>query len=308
MTNDFNLPDNIPTVDDDLYRPDTQSTPWITWLGKADNHNSETGGKWVIKADSIDGLEPGPEGWWKLENIKFGTNPNNPSEPTWVTSRLRCVPIGVRKQQIIKVGEGSNKKEYCFPFYTKAENRRDSFGNLVEGKYDSKYQVMIMLEGIPFPIMITLRGYTKTKCWDNEPNSQYGNREFPKGVEPVLMQYAADASKQKKTRIPWLCFWQIDLCPTFNNDKPVWVEVGKEETVFVNPFMVDMRTGDKGFPASRFVGTENFIAYQNLRRDVVLDWEAQWASAENLAAAGDAAYDYEDTSENEVKEDDVIPF
>ena len=303
MTNDFNLPDNIPTVDDALYRPDIQTMPIITWHGRASEHNGDTGGRWAIKASSIEGQTPGPEGWWELVDMRFGVDPSAPKEPTWITRRLRCVPIGIRKRQVIT---DDLKRDHYFPWMTKKTDRLDDAGNLIEGKYSAHYQVMVMIEGIDDPLVIALRGYTKTLCWDNNPGSQYGNKDFPKGVEPVLMQYAADASKQKKTRIPWLCFWQIDLTPVFSDNKPVWVDVG--HGTFMNPFMVDMRTGDKGFPASRFVGTENFIAYQNLRRDVVLDWEAQWASAENLAAAGDAAYDYEDTSENEVKEDDVIPF
>ena len=302
MTVDFNLPDDTP-VDDDLYKPDVQSMPIITWHGKAGEHNADTGGFWAIKADSIEGQTPGPEGWWELKDMRFGVDPNSPKEPTWTTRRLRCVPIGIRRRQIIT---DDLKNEHYFPWMTKKDDRLDSHGNWIDGRFQAHYQVMVMVEGITDPLIIALRGYTKTLCWDNNPGSKYGNKDFPKGVEPVLTQLAADASKQKKTRIPWLCFWTVDLTPTFSNNEPLWVDVG--HGTFMNPFMADMRTGGDKFPASRFVGTDNFIRYQNLRRDVAMDWEAQWSDADALAASGDGAYDYDDNTSEQVKEDDVIPF
>ena len=304
---DFNIPDNL-NVDESLYQPDTQSMPIITWHGKANDSNGDTGGKWAIKADDLEGQEPGPSGWWELTEMRYGVDPSAPKVSAWVTRRLRCVPIGIRKRQIITVEYGGMKKEHYFPWMTKKTDRIVD-GELIEGKYQNHYQVMVMVEGVADPLVIALRGYTKTACWDNNPGSQYGSKDFPKGVEPVLTQLAADASKQKKTRIPWLCFWTVDLTPVFNGKEPLWVDVG--HGTFMNPFVADMRTAketkDDRFPASRFVGTDNFIRYQNLRRDVAMDWEAQWADGAALAAAGDSAYDY-DTSENEVVEDDVIPF
>jgi hypothetical protein len=303
MTNDFNLPDDIPTVDDALYRPDIQSMPIITWHGKASEHNSDTGGRWAIKADSIGEQVPEPESWWELIDMRFGVDPSAPKEPTWTTRRLRCVPIGVRKRQVIT---DDFERDHYFPWMTKKTDRLDDAGNLIEGKYSAHYQVMVMVPGISDPLVVALRGYTKTVCWDNNPNGQYGNKDFPKGVEPTLVQYAADASKQKKTRIPWLCFWPVDLVPVFaNNNKPLWLNVGHE--TFMNPFQADMRVGEKFLLNSRFVGTDNFIRYQNLRRDVAMDWEAQWADASALASEGkDSAYNYDEPS-LQVEEDD-IPF
>jgi len=186
---------------------------------------------------------------------------------------------------------------------TKKSDRYDASGQEVRGKYQAHYQVMVMVEGVAEPLVIALRGYTKTLCWDNNPNGKYGNKDFPKGVEPTLTQLAADASKQKKTRIPWLCFWIVDLCPTFANKKPVWIDVG--HGTFMNPFLADMRTGGEGFPQSRFVGTDKFIAYQNLRREVAMDWEAQWADSESMSG-GDSAYDYDEPVKE--TEDNDIPF
>lgn len=304
MTIDFNLPDDIPNVDDALYRPDVQAMPIITWHGKATDSNGDTGGRWAIKADSIGEQTPGPEGWWELIDMRFGVDPSAPKEPTWTTRRLRIVPIGIRKRQVIT---DDFKRDHYFPWMTKKTNRLDETGDLIEGKYSAHYQVMVMVPGISDPLIIALRGYTKTVCWDNNPNGQYGNKDFPKGVEPTLIQLAADASKQKKTRIPWLCFWAVDLVPVFANNKPMWLDVG--HGTFMNPFQADMRVGEKFLLNSRFVGTDNFIRYQNLRRDVAMDWEAAWADASALASEGkDSAYDYDDTPETAVKEDDVIPF
>lgn len=308
MTVDFNIPDDI-DVDESLYRPDTKSMPIITWHGKAGSDNSTTGGRWIIKANAIEGQTPKPDGWWEKLGMRFGSDPNAEIEEVWATRRLRCVPIGIRKRQVIFDIYG---KKWFFPHMTKKENRVDSNGAKIEqkpkGGYKANYQVMVMVDGISSPIVVALFGYTKTVCWDNVPNGQYGNKEFPKGVEQSLTQLAADASKEKKTRIPWLCFWTVDLIPVFEaKDKPLWVEVGSEDTVFMNPFTIDMKTGDNYLLNSRFVGTDKFLAYQNLRREVAMDWEAQWANAANLASEGDGAYNYDEPASNTVEEDE-IPF
>jgi len=297
---DFNIPDDL-QIDDDLYRPDVKSMPIITWHGKANDGNSETGGRWAIKADAIEGQTPLPDGWWKLIDMRFGVDPSAPKEPTWVTHRLRCVPIGIRRRQIIT---DEFNREHYFPQMTKKTARLDANGNLVEGKYQNHYQVMVMVDGIAEPLIIALRGYTKTMCWDNNPNSKFGSKDFPTGVEPTLIKLAADASKAKKTRIPWMCFWLVDLVPTFVNNAAHWVDVG--HGTWMNPFVTDMRTGGDGFPQSRFVGLENFLHYQNLRREVAMDWEAKWSDASTMS--GDGAYDYESKSDTNETPEDEIPF
>lgn len=303
MTYDMNLPSNIPDVDQDLYQPEFKSMPIITWHGQANSSNADAGGFWAIKASSIEGQEPGPRGYWKQQDIRYGTDPSTPKETAWVTQRLRCVPIGIRQRQIIT---DESKKEHYFPWMTKKENRLDTSGNVVSGKYSAHYQVTVMIPDVKEPLILALRGYTKTSCWDNNPKSQYGNEQFPRGAELVLKQIATDASKAKKTKIPWLCFWTIDLCPTFTNSEPVWVDVG--HGTYMNPFIIDMTIGKEGYPSSRFVGTDNFIAYQNLRREQVMDWEAQWSSLESLTAAGDSAYDYSGNKPKDEIEEDEIPF
>jgi hypothetical protein len=298
MTQDFDF--TVPEVDNDLYQPEIKSMPVLTWHGRANDTNEDTGGRWAIKADAIEGQTPGPDGWWENVQMRFGIDPTADKEETWITRRLRVVPIGIRKRQIITTDD---KQEFYYPWMTKKTERFDGAGNLVDGKYQAHYQVMVMLEGIADPLIIALRGYTKTACWDNNPNGKYGSKDFPLGVEPTLIKLSADASKAKKTKIPWLCFWVVDLCPVFVQDKPHWVDVG--HGTYMNPFVADMRVGAKGFPDSRFVGSDNFIRYQNLRREVAMDWEAQWSDPDMLAS--DSAYDYEDETP-EVKEDDVIPF
>lgn len=298
----FDVPNDM--IDDSLYQPEYQSLPYISWHGRSNTSNADSGGFFAIQISALDGQEPGPKGYWNVQDIRFGSDPNSPKEACYVTQRLRGVPIGVRKRQIIT--EETTKREYYFPWMTKKENRLDSAGQLIDGKYGAHYQVMMMIPNIEQPLILALRGYTKTRCWDNEPKSQYGDNKFPRGVEPTLKQIATDASKAKKTKIPWLCFWVIDLCPTFTNNEPLWVDVG--HGTFMNPFIVDMITGKEGYPSTRFVGSDNFIKFQNTRRETVRDWEAEWVSAESLASAADAAYDYDDSQSDEVKEDDVIPF
>lgn len=301
----YNIPDNLP-VDDTLYKPDVQSMPIITWHGKAVDSNGDTGGRWAIKAEDLEGQEPGPSGWWELTEMRYGVDPSVPKVPAWVTRRLRCVPIGVRKRQIIT---DDFKREHFFPWMTKKSDRVVD-GELIDGKYSAHYQVMVMVEGVKDPLVIALRGYTKTLCWDNNPNSQYGNKQFPKGIEPTLIQLASDINKATKKRIPWLCSFVVDLTPVFTGKEPLWVDVG--HGTFMNPFVADMRTAgetkDNRFPDDRFVGTDAFIRYQNMRREMVLDWEAQWADGAALAAAADAAYDYDDAPADTPVEDDVIPF
>ena len=65
-----------------------------------------------------------------------------------------------------------------------------------------------------------------------------------------------------------------------------------------------MRTGDNGLPPTRYVGLDNYRQFQALRREVAMDWEKAWASAETVGKDVKAA-------EEEVVaviEADEIPF
>ena len=180
---------------------------------------------------------------------------------------------------------------------TKKEDR-------VVGKFSGHYQVMIVVEGVETPLILGLKGYTKTTCWDNNPNGQYGQSDFPAGVWQRLSEYTRRASKQQKTKIPVFCSWAIDLVPVYMKDKPHFVDVG--HGTFMNPFNVDLRTSpkkDDGLPKTRFVGMPNFLKYQDMRRSIALPWEQEWDDPSNLVQSHESNGSYDE--QEEIEEDDI---
>ena len=308
MTNDF-VPE-LP-IDHSLYQQETQTIPWLTWYGKHTENNAATGGTWGIKAEFLGERSPQPEGWWKLIQKQHGSSPNDPPEPTWTVQRLRTVFIGVRRRflQVEKIGD--REIEHPFSWGTAREKRTHPDGSPIGGKLRYHYQILTPnIGGIDMLAVITLKGFAKPTFWENNPKGRYGKDGFPTGVEPKLIEYTNDWNKRKKVKWQWLNTWIVDLVPMFQNGQPYWMDVGRG--MYMNPFQIDMRTSadveDKykdSYPESRFVGVEKFIEYQNMRQEIARDWEAEWVDG---GATSDAAYDYEDTSENEVKEDDVVPF
>lgn len=289
------LPDQVDS-DPSVHQQLAKNHASVIWLGKATDANSDTGGEWVIIASDLpDGEQPGPVGWWKLRDMRFGTDPSAPKVQVWASQRLRCVPLGVRKRMIVTDATG---RDHFYPQMTKASNR-------VEGKLKFHYQVLVMLEGISEPVVLALKGYAKTVSWQNDPGSKFGRSNFPKGVQDTLEDLAKAASKARKTNIPWLCFWIIDLCPVFVSGQPLWVDVG--QGVYMNPFGLDMTVKAKGYPDGRFVGADRLAAFEEMRRDGIMDWEAQWADASKMASQGGDG-ESGDAATTAPVEDDEIPF
>lgn len=300
------IPDAIPT-DESVHQQAGQSYPSIIWMGRFnENKNGDTGGEWVIRAEDLpSGQVPGPQGWWQLRDVRFGTDPNAAPVPCYTSQRLRCTPIGIRKRMIVT---DDQKREHYYPQMTKASRR-------VAGKLSFHYQVMVMMDGVDEPLVLALRGFAKTASWSNNPGAKFGRSEFPKGVEDTLADLSKKASQAKSIKIPMLCFWLIDLTPVFYQGKPLWVDVG--HSVYMNPFGLDMtvktpgQPGQDGYPNGRFVGTELLQAYEGMRRDFVMEWEAKWADA--AAMQGESrddgnGFDDEGAASQMPIEDDEIPF
>ncbi len=271
---DFDFDDSM--VDEELYGGDFISLPSITWLGKGDE------GFWVVNIDDIDGK---PEPYWEQGEHRFGQDPNNPLEDVWKTQRLRCVPIAVRSRQIVEDDAGVL---HYYPPMTARSKR-------VGGTYGYQTQVMILVDGINDPVMLGLGRKYKTVSWSNDGY----HRKYGQGVEERLKEYSTRASKQVGKAIPWLCAWEIDLVPCYAEGKPYFVD---ENGTYVNPFQIDMRTGEPEFPRTRYVGQDTFLVNQALRKEVGVPWENEW---KEFSDAPPAPAEEEHHNPNE---DDDIPF
>jgi hypothetical protein len=296
-------------IDDSLYETEQARTPIITWHGRAKENTQEHGGFFAIKAADLAGLgEPLP--YWERGAMRFGSDPSAELEDVYISRHLRAVLLGVRKRQIITTEDG---REYYFPWFTRKDQRfyvqRDAAGNvvsrqLIDGKYTAHYQAMLAIPGIAEPVVLALRGFTKTTCWDNNPNGKFGAGEFPAGVEQVLGKFVATISKERNTRYQAYCTWFVDLVPAWKTaEKLMWIKV--YENVYMNPFVCTMITGKEGYPASRFVGVDLFMEYQALRKERVVDWELEWSDGTALAQASGGSDEYLSDAAASIDNDEI---
>ena len=276
-----------PEVDQELYGEQRAAYPSAIWMSKYAGDNDQSR-PWVIDIENVSRM---PSPYWREEKVKFGDNPNEPFTPVYMTELMRCVPLGVRKRQIVTTDD---KRDHYYHIYTPRADR-------VDGKLSFHYQVMVSLSGLPYDelVVLGLRGFTRTISWQHD-----GNRysDFPVGVEDQLQDYADEASKVVGGEMPIWCAWWTDLRGVYRDNAPYFINVGPNDEVWVQPFGVDLRTSqeprdgspynddfslkvdDQGLPFTRYVGGEMFQKYQELYREIVGPWIAEW-SREGMAAA-----------------------
>lgn len=248
--------------------------PGITWHGK---HGQQPIGRFTLDVDGLNEAAPLP--FWEAAEIQYGSDPNSPLTSVWLTKRLRCVVVGVRRRIIIEASGGA---EYHYPWKTPRNQR-------VEGKFKSHYQVLMHIPGLEGDglAVLGLRGIAKTVSWDNPDVGKYKDARFPTGAESLVRAYADKASKQIKRYIPWMCAWWIDLVPATNKEgKGAFVNVGN--SVHMLPFTADLGTdpNQHTLPRTRFVGDELLRRLLGLRESVALEWEREW---EKMAVGGAVA-------------------
>lgn len=238
------------------------SYPIIVWHGKYTG-SEEGSGFWTLDREESES-PPGP--YWEGDEVRFGSSPDAPFTPVWKTERLRACVIGVRKRVIIT---GDNGEVYTYPWLTKKTDR-------APGSYKAHFQIAVTLPNTGDRIFqISLRGVTKTKSWGNPENGGYHDSKMPPGVEILLRNYTALARKETGTPIPELCSFWLDLIPLRNDKgKKVFHDVG--HGTHVSSFTADFGTGEGFGLDHRFVGMENFVRFQALRENELLEWEKVW--------------------------------
>lgn len=297
---DFNPADL--QVNSQLYEPPREGYPSITWHTKLDQHTKY--GFWSSeRVHFTDGIPQYVN--WQEHDIRYGQNPDSPEIPVYITYRLRCVVIGERFRWIVKADDG---RSYFYPQFTRKEDR-------AAGALKSHYQVMVLLPDYPEkPFVIGLPGMVKTMSWDNDPDGKYGNSAFLFGVKQLMAKEAqelTDAARAKKydgPPIPSMCSLWVDLVPalTEKDGKKTALAINLHGT-FCNPFTADLRlkeSDDNEAIKTRFVGMDNYKYFQDMRRDIALEWEQEWATA----SSEEAKSWQRDDETPVVKEDDEIPF
>lgn len=303
-----------PEVDEALYGEQRVTYPAAIWMSRYDG-DDEQSRPWVIDRENVSVM---PQPYWREEQVRFGDSPNEPFTPVYMTEVLRGVPLGVRKRQIVSGDDGNT---YHYHIFTKRTERQP-------GKLTFHYQVMMSLTGLPYDelVVLGLRGYTRTMSWQHDGKR---NSDFPVGVENKLQEYAGEASKAVGGQMPIWCTWMVDLRGVHYQGAPYYVSVGPNEETWVQPFGVDLRTSSEprdgsaydedgsikidkhGLPFTRYVGNEMFGKYQQLYKDTVADWIAEWSQA-NMASgpvtSGDGNHDDEYGDVPVGTEEDEIPF
>lgn len=261
---DFEMPD----VDQSLLTEKRESYPSAVW------HSQYTGNPkeskfWTIDREALSAM-PGPSGFWTEDKIRFGNDPNSLPTPVFKTEVMRCVPIAKRARQIITVGKGSSAREHYYSLYTPRDKRIQGDG------FSFHYQILTSLAGLPPDelVVLGLRGFTKTVSWSHD-GKRYS--DFPVGVEQRLQAYI-DNAPDPYNSLPMFYTWVIDLRGHYTEGEPTYIGVGPGGETFVQPFSVDMSTGGKGYPKTRFVGGEMFKIYEELYRAIGAPWAKEWDS------------------------------
>lgn len=299
MSFDFNIP--VDAIDNSLYKPKRESYPGIAYYSTL--RGEEETGFFIVDKASVERLGvPGP--FWNEEPMR--RKPGEEPTTVYKTTRFRMCPIAVRKRSLIETPDG---RTIPYPLMTKRENRE-------EGRYKAHFQIMCMVPGLSEPVVLGLKGFTKTVSWENNPDAgKYFQKEFPVGVWQKVLAYTNLASEQRGQVFPALCFWWIDLVPAYDTQgKPHLVSAGHNATTVVNPFSVDLRTNDQDARIgldTRFVGLECLLRFQDIRKEVGIAWEEEWEDAEQMAQEADVfggGDDLEEESQGQAEEDWDIPF
>lgn len=295
---DFDIGD-APAIEAGVYVDEMVSLPTAAWHGKATQENAP--GFWSISQAKIDTCPTG----WKAHEMQLGP-PTEPLSAVYVTHRLRCIIRAVRKRFIVTAENGT---KHFFPFYTNKQTKEHVIGSSIASQ-KAHIQVMVQLIGDePGPIVLGLRGYSKTAAWTNNGNM---SAEWAIGVEPTLQAYAAGATAYYKKEkgytgqpFPWRSMWTVDLIPQLNPDNTAtFIHVGKG--TYMNLFEVDMTVGDgTKYPKSRYVGEQTFNELKDMYANHDIDWEKQWGTHSEAAERDDNG---NGASEPIGTEEDAIPF
>ncbi len=233
---------NFSDVDDSLYSQFTSTEKNYSGIGY-----SAREGLFFINND----IEGTPHQSWEE-----GDN-------AWQTPQLTLTVLGEpRKRITIEAHDGTL---HHYPQFTPRKKT-------IDGKFSRHIQVMLLLEGYDEPLVLGLKGYVKTLCWDNPAKGKYRNNDFAMGVELALNQHIADIAKQYHKKLPTFAF-EITLKSL---QKPVVVGTGKN-TSKARPFVL------AATPV--FVGAEKTEAnYEIYKANDIDAWLAEWDTASVSAA------------------------
>lgn len=289
-------------VDKDLFQEEGGIRfPGIVWLGK------DQPGRWVLDryAPNIaEGDFPTP--FWKEDEHVFGAPTNDPT-PVWTTERLRCVILGYRASALITTQEGRN---YRYPPRTPVAERQP-------GKYTSHHQIMVYVEGLSTPVVIGLKGVSRSNAWTN--NQDKYSVGYPVGAYEQILSYVEEASRATQVALPWKCAFWYDFVRAMNPakpSKPLYITVRAGEATTMNPFTVDLRDASDApkdpeladLP-TRFVGNELFAYMQELRREHAVEWETEWTAAALSRRNGASNGSFDDWgNQPPPPEEDDMPF
>lgn len=280
----FQPPQNIDTS---LYGDRNAARyPTITYMGKY--VEGATAGYFVFDRDDIDPDVVGDAFSLQEHEIRFGTDPNNPLTPVYICYRLPVAVIAVRKRWEVKDAAGLR---HYYPLYTKRDQR-------VIGKMTSQYQALVALPNVDQLFVLSLRGYSKSTSWSNDPNRR-GSRtaDFGYGVEERAAAFAGAAWRWYREEqgyqgppFPWMCMFWLPLVPQSEPQngrvRARWVDVG--HGTHYNPFTADMPDDvDMQVLDDRYVGQELFDRFSNTRAEIGIEWEREWSEAREAAPADD---------------------
>ena len=282
MSNGFGFKFDSGAVKSALYgNGEEGSFPVIVWHGKYSGNGSPSGFWTLDKSESE--TAPGP--YWDEAGVRFGTSPDSPLSPVWKTERLRACVLGIRKRALVFGEDGS---QHSYPWLTKKTER-------VPGDYKAHFQIAVTLPDSGDRVFqISLKGVSKTKAWSNPESGPYRDSKFPKGVELMLRDYVALASKEIGAKIPQYCSFWVDLIPVTNEKgSRVYVDLG--HGTHVSSFTADLSTGGNSGLETRFVGMDRFLRFQELREKGLLEWERAWSKkASEKAGSADPFAEPED--------------
>ena len=269
----------------------------IYWDGGESPHDA---GFWVIRPNDT-GLTHFDD--WEERIFLVGEYPYVSHERYFSSPRLRCVVLGVRRRVILD--------DICQDYFK---------GNACPRNFLTAHtQVMIALEYLEQPAVIDLRGLVRSSFW----SSDYDGGSLPDmlffGVEQQIKDFGQFCSDELSEKIPWQCSWRHDLVSMQRDYEPHFVKIVERESVTeFNPFTVDLPAEWSEEVSSRFVGMDEFIRLQTIRKYFAIPWEDEWtcegSMSQVLSPTMDAQWEefqiqcFLEDSRPGLPVDDEIPF
>lgn len=287
----FNFKFDSSAVDQGLFQNGSGSKyPVIVWHGKY-NGSPDSSGFWTL---DLDATETAPGETWVATEFRFGGKPDSPLSPVWKTDRLRVCVLGVRKRFVIETVSG---ERISYRWGTPKNER-------VDGAFKAHFQIAAVLPASGDQVYsISLQGLAKSKSWSNPPSGKWHDPKFPTGAEFVLAEYARMASREVGATVPPLCSFWMDLVP-YRNEKgaPQFVNVGHGTHVL--PFAAEFPLSPE--LESRFVGMADFLRFQEIRKNELVDWENEWdKSGESVSGNGHGRTEEEEIPARPMRDEDL---